>query len=140
LSTRPKQRGEVTGKGFLPGQSGNPGGMKKDVAHARELARAHTATAVQTLVDLLRARSEAVRVAAAQALLDRGWGRPLAMVSGPDGGPIEHGVHFYLPHNGRDALVAECVTLPEDPTEPVTALAALGDQGQESVLISPRPI
>ena len=57
--------------------------MKRDVAHARELARAHTGTAVQTLVDLLRARNEAVRAAAAVALLDRGWGRPTVMMSGP---------------------------------------------------------
>jgi len=29
LKTTPKQRGGVTGKGFLPGQSGNPGGRPR---------------------------------------------------------------------------------------------------------------
>jgi len=60
--------------------------------------------AVHTLVDLLRACSEAVRAAAAVALLDRGWGRPptAVMVSGPNERPIEEGVVVYLLDNGRD--------------------------------------
>jgi hypothetical protein len=29
LKTTPKQRGGVTGRGFLPGQSGNPGGRPR---------------------------------------------------------------------------------------------------------------
>jgi hypothetical protein len=40
------------------------------------LAREHTAAAVATLVEMLTADDEKLRVAAAAALLDRGWGRP----------------------------------------------------------------
>jgi len=71
-----KRRGP--GRPFPKGTSGNPGGRPKAVAEVRELAQRHTATAIQTLVALMQgAKSESARVAAAQAVLDRGWGRPL---------------------------------------------------------------
>ena len=41
----------------------------------KELARAHTVEAIETLVAMLQAESERTRVAAAEALLSRGWGR-----------------------------------------------------------------
>jgi len=47
------------------------------VAEITELARAHTADAIATLVAICRdGASESARVAAANALLDRGYGRP----------------------------------------------------------------
>jgi hypothetical protein len=61
---------------FLPGQSGNPGGRPKDVHRVAELARSYTVEAIETLVDLMRhGKDERVRGTAAQALLDRGWGK-----------------------------------------------------------------
>ncbi len=57
--------------------SGNPGGRPKEIAHVRELARAWTAESIATLGEILqnpKAKSSS-RVAAANALLDRGWGR-----------------------------------------------------------------
>jgi hypothetical protein len=74
-----KQRpvGGRSGKGFLPGQSGNPGGRPKEIGQVRDLARQHTTLAVKTLVHVMQhGTKDAARVAAAQALLDRGWGRP----------------------------------------------------------------
>lgn len=73
---------------FLPGQSGNPGGRPKDEHRVSELARSYTAEAIETLVDLMRhGKDERVRGTAAQALLDRGWGKAqVEVVSSGEGG------------------------------------------------------
>jgi Family of unknown function (DUF5681) len=62
---------------FKKGQSGNPGGRPRAVGHVREIARQHTTAAVATLVSVMKnPKSPAARVAAANAILDRGYGRP----------------------------------------------------------------
>lgn len=75
---------------FQKGQSGNPGGRPKD-AELREACRAHTTLAIKTLVSVMKAkRSPAnAKVAAAIALLDRGYGKPAQAITGPDGGPVQ---------------------------------------------------
>jgi hypothetical protein len=52
--------------------------MAKAPTDIRSLARAHTDTAINTLAGIMREKDAppAARVAAAQALLDRGWGKP----------------------------------------------------------------
>ena len=65
---------------FLVGVSGNPGGRPQEVGDVREMARDHTEEAIKTLVDLMRhAKSDAARGAAAQALLDCGYGKSVAV-------------------------------------------------------------
>ena len=56
-----------------------------------EFARSYTAEAIETLVDLMRhGKDERVRGTAAQALLDRGWGKAkVEVVSDADGGYLE---------------------------------------------------
>ena len=72
---------------FAPGTSGNPGGRPKDEARVAELARSYTSEAIDTLVDLMRhGKDERVRGTAAQALLDRGWGKPKVEVVNEGGG------------------------------------------------------
>jgi len=77
---------------FQPGQSGNPGGRPKALKDIEEAARAHTEDAIATLAAICKNPSapDAARVAAANALLDRGWGRPKQRNEqiGPDGQPI----------------------------------------------------
>ena len=61
---------------FRSGHSGNAGGRPKDEHRVAELARSYTTEAIDTLVELMRAgKDERVRGTAAQALLDRGWGK-----------------------------------------------------------------
>lgn len=75
---------------FQKGQSGNPGGRPKANVQVRDLARKHTADAVKALVEALKDKSGATRVAAANALLDRGWGKAAQPLTGEDGeGPVE---------------------------------------------------
>ena len=63
---------------FKPGQSGNPGGRPKQLKAVEEAARSHTVMAIGVLAEIARSKKApaAARVAAAEALLDRGWGRP----------------------------------------------------------------
>ena len=67
----------VVGRPFKSGQSGNPGGRPKAIAAVQELAREHTTEAVAALVGVMNSEKSppSARVAAASALLDRGWGR-----------------------------------------------------------------
>ncbi len=93
---KPRRHGGGAGRPFVKGQSGNPGGRPKEIAHVRELARSRTVEAVETLTDIMRNPDEpaAARVRAAETLLDRGWGRPTQPISGEDGKAIEtHNLH-----------------------------------------------
>ena len=70
------QKARLKSGQFAPGQSGNPGSRPKDEHRVAELARSYTVEAVETLVELMRCgKDERVRGTAAQALLDRGWGK-----------------------------------------------------------------
>lgn len=77
---------------WKPGQSGNPSGRPREVGDVRDLARQHTAEAIRTLIEVMRhGKPDRARAAAAEAILDRGWGRPLqpAEVTGLDGVPLQ---------------------------------------------------
>src|SRR5215467_2692408 len=80
----------MIGRPFEKGQSGNRGGRPKVVAEVRELARQRGPEAIAALVQIMtEGKSEAARVAAATALLDRGWGKPTQPVAGDDeAGPV----------------------------------------------------
>ena len=61
---------------FLKSYSGNAGGRPKDEHNIAALARSYSTEAIETLIDLMRnARDDRVRGTAAQALLDRGFGK-----------------------------------------------------------------
>lgn len=82
--------------GPRPG-AGRPSGArsratKQAKATLSELAQKHTATALQVLVDVAKkGESESARVAAANAILDRAYGKPSQSHehTGRNGGPIQ---------------------------------------------------
>lgn len=69
-----------TGGKWAPGQSANPGGRPKIEGKIRELAQQHGEKALLTLVALLDHKEYRARLGAAEALLNRGFGRPAQSV------------------------------------------------------------
>ncbi|AVA20666.1 hypothetical protein [Rhizobium sp. NXC24] len=71
-------------------KSGGVSQAKKDIA---QMAKVHAVDALNTLAKIAKSgESESARVSAANALLDRAYGRPMQshQVTGKDGGPLEH--------------------------------------------------
>ena len=65
--------------------------MPKAVTEIRSLARSHTRSALNVLVGVMRhpTATPAARVAAATAILDRGWGKPTQALEGTKDGALE---------------------------------------------------
>lgn len=80
---------ETWGRPFQPGKSGNPGDRPKVIAEVRDLARQHTALAIETLVHIMQhGDKDAARVTAARAILDRAWGKTVQPL-GTEGGVVQ---------------------------------------------------
>jgi hypothetical protein len=65
--------------------------MSKNLTEIRSLARSHTRTALNVLVGVMRSTKAPppARIAAANAILDRGWGKPTLPVENGEDGPLE---------------------------------------------------
>lgn len=65
--------------------------MAKSLTEIRSLARSHTRTAINVLVGIMRSKNAtaAARVSAANAILDRGWGKATQPVGNGDDGALE---------------------------------------------------
>ena len=76
---------------FIKGQSGNPGGRPKENSVVKKLARDHGESAINKLVELLGCGVPGTELAAANALLDRGYGKPAQAIigGGEDDPPIQ---------------------------------------------------
>jgi Family of unknown function (DUF5681) len=71
--------GGITGKGFRPGQSGNPGGRPKGLAKAtRELVGEDGMKLAEFWLSIMDdpMRRDSDRLKASRLLADRGWGKP----------------------------------------------------------------
>lgn len=76
--------------GPRPGAGRKKGEPNKATATLKELARQYTAEAIEALVDVVRTETGSARVQAANALLDRGYGKPSQVLSGDeDGGAVQ---------------------------------------------------
>lgn len=60
---------------FVKGQSGNPGGRTAKDVELRRLARTHARRALAVQLRLLKSADERVRMAASEAILNRGYGK-----------------------------------------------------------------
>jgi hypothetical protein len=63
----------------------------KTIIEIRSLARSHTRTALNVLVGIMRSKdaTAAARVSAANAILDRGWGKATQTIETGDDRPLE---------------------------------------------------
>jgi hypothetical protein len=124
-------KGGIRSTSFKPGQSGNPGGRPKGFAEVAELARSHAPAAITALVDIVSSAESppAARVGAANALLDRGFGKPSSAVAiggDPDGEPIK--VQDLTPEDRAEAFTRAFRKLP-DAAKPAL-LALLKDKAK----------
>ena len=64
--------------------------MARSLTEIRSLARSHTRTAIHVLVGIMRSKdaTAAARVSAANAILDRGWGKATQPVGNGDDGAL----------------------------------------------------
>ena len=84
--------GGVTGRGFKPGQSGNPGGRPKGIAKAiREVVGDDPYELAVILLEIAKdpKARHADRISAVRELLDRGWGKAPAVVAVEGSDPLE---------------------------------------------------
>lgn len=62
--------------------------MAKTPTEIRSLARSHTEEAINCLVGVMRnSTNDSAKVAAAEKIMDRGWGKPTQPISGDEDGP-----------------------------------------------------
>lgn len=89
--------------------------MAKPTLEIRSLARAHTETAINTLAHIMRSSDAppSARVAAAQGLLDRGWGK------------------------AEQTLKVERVRAPEMTDDELASIAVGGSEGADPAPIDP---
>jgi hypothetical protein len=81
--------------------------MSRTLTEIRSLARSHTRTAINVLVGVMRSKdaTHAARVSAANAILDRGWGKAAQAVGSSDDGALEliHRIERVIVHPDPDS-------------------------------------
>jgi len=82
-NTSRKRKQGGPGRPFKPGQSGNPSGRPKGCAEIQALARSYAPDAMRCLAEIVNdvGAKESARVAAANSILDRGYGKPSQHIS-----------------------------------------------------------
>ncbi len=101
--------------------------MAKAPTEIKSLARAHTEPAINTLAGIMNQKKAppAARAAAANSLLDRGWGKPaLALqIRGDPDSPVIFNLRL------GDGLIAKTIEhVPDSPTGPLVAIEAQDEE------------
>jgi hypothetical protein len=123
---------------FQPGQSGNPSGRPRQRVDFDRAARRQAKASLRTMVELRddEKASKAVRLDAAQAILDRAWGKPIApSTNSVDvGGTVVLQVMTGIARALQEAMLGEAIAkaqpkpLPADSATAQEALAATDDE------------
>ena len=94
VATESHKRASNPNRGSKPGE--RRGGRKagtpnKATSSIRDIARGYTEEAILTLAEVMRGQEQPApaRVSAANALLDRGYGKPSTVIGDEDGNPAE---------------------------------------------------
>jgi hypothetical protein len=72
----------MRGKPFQKGQSGNPGGRRKENLEFREAAKQYSMESLERLVFWMRSDNPKASIVSAIAILDRAFGKPPQQVEG----------------------------------------------------------
>ena len=102
---------------------------QRTLTEIKSLARTHTAVAMKTLVQIMRDKEAPAhaRVAAANAILDRGWGKPVPPIETEDGKPLEfiHRIERVIVQPGDNATMEAHI---EESVQrvPISVLGSLG--------------
>ena len=77
--------------------------MSKTLTEIRSLARSHTGAAIRALAGVMNSRNatHAAKISAANAILDRGWGKPPQSLQNSDDGALEliHRIERVIVHS-----------------------------------------
>ena len=75
---------------FVKGKSGNPGGKPKELRNVQLAARKISPRALLELKKILNSKDAGsqAKIAAAQVVLDRAWGKAPQAITGEGGGPV----------------------------------------------------
>jgi hypothetical protein len=91
---------------LLNRRGGKPS-VAKPLVEIRSLARGHTRTAIRVLVGIMRCKdaTPAARVSAANAILDRGWGKATQPLENSGDGALEliHRIERVIVHPQKDS-------------------------------------
>jgi hypothetical protein len=104
----------------VKGQSANPGGRPKALQAVEDAARSHTADALATLARICKDSNAppAAQVAAANALLDRGWGRPKQAIEASGTLTLEQLILACVERGGGAQATASSAVLYAEPRGP----------------------
>lgn len=112
---------------FVKGQSGNPGGRPKAEDDVKALAREHTPDAIARLAKIVKtSKNDKAAVSAAEALLNRGYGKPAQQVDITTRRAVDE-----IPEDLIDAAIERLAAAVRPEAEGGDAGAATGESGPE---------